>query len=179
MTWITFQNFPGVSEVLRGFQKTSEDFRKFWKIYKSCRKIVLRTFRHFPIFPEEFRSLPKTSDNFRKFLKKVQKCWKVVLGTLRHSPIFPKISRDFRRFSKIFKHFGNLPGCLFVNSPVLFLKFSKEFPNIQQRIPEPLLPVTDRPLNFFMYVINQISNHTFSFNLKLICTRKFFKKVQI
>ena len=72
---------------------------------------------------------------------------------------FTTILRFFRIFPKIFKRFGNLSECLFLHSPVLFHKFFKEFPNIQQRRHEPLLPGTDRP-----------------FNLKLICTRDFFIK---
>ena len=55
----------------------------------------------------------------------------------------PKISEDFPRFA------NNLSECLCLHSRVLFPKFSKEFPNIQQRKHEPLLPVTDRPLNVF------------------------------
>ena len=66
-----------------------------------------------------------------------------------------KISENFRRFPKIFKNLENLSECLFLHSPVLFHTFTKEFPNIQQRRHEPLLPVTGRPLNFFMYVINK------------------------
>ena len=65
----------------------------------------------------------------------------------------PKTTEDLRRFpkiSKIFKNFGNLLECWFLQSPVLFPEFSKEFPSIQQRIYEPLLPVTGRPLIFFM-----------------------------
>ena len=63
-------------------------------------------------------------------------------------PRFPKTSEDFWRFPKIFKNFqnfGNLLECWFLHSPVLFPKFSKEFPNIQQRRHKPLLPVTGRP----------------------------------
>ena len=71
---------------------------------------------------------------------------------------FPKISEDFRRFPKIFKYFGNLSECLFLHSPVLFPKLSKEFPNIQQRRHEPLLPVIDRPLIFSCMLL--VSNHT-------------------
>ena len=83
-------------------------------------------------------------------------------GRLEHfatfSDIFrriPKISEGFRRFSMIFKNFGKLSKFLFLHSPVLFPKFAKEFSNIQQRKHEPLLMVTDRPFNFFMYVINK------------------------
>ena len=87
----------------------------------------MSTLQHFPIFSEDFRRFPKTSEDFRRR---------------------PNIFEDFQNF-------GNLSECLSLNSPVLFPKFSKEFPNIQQRRQEPLLPVTDRPLNFFMYVINK------------------------
>ena len=87
----------------------------------------------------------------------------------------PKTSEDFQKIPKIFKIFGNLSECLFLHSRVLFPKLSKEFPNIQQRRHEPLLPVTDRPLNFSFTLL--ISNHrTFSFNLKLLCTHELFKK---
>ena len=73
----------------------------------------------------------------------------------RRHPKTSDFSEGFRRFPKIFKNFEKLSECLFLHSPVLFPKFSKEFPNIQQRRHEPLLQVTDRPLNFFMYVINK------------------------
>ena len=52
---ITFER--GVSEV----SSISKRFRKFPKIFKNCRKIVLRTFRHFPIFTEDFRRFPTIS----------------------------------------------------------------------------------------------------------------------
>ena len=80
------------------------------------------------------------------------KQFKMLEGRLVH---FATFSDFFRRLPKIFKNFENLSECLFLHSLVLFPKFSKEFPNIQQRRHEPLLPVTDRPLNFFMYVINK------------------------
>ena len=60
---------------------------------------------------------------------------------------FWKISEDFRRFPKILKNFGNLSECLFFALSGAFPKFFKEFPNNQQSRHEPLLPVTDRPLN--------------------------------
>ena len=76
-------------------------------------------------------------------------------GRLQHFATFsdffrrlPKISEDFQRFLKIFKNLGNLSECLYLHSLVLFPKFSKEFPNIQQRRQEPLLPVADRLLIF-------------------------------
>ena len=64
---------------------------------------------------------------------------------------FATFSDIFRRFLRIFKNFGNLSEYLFLLSSVLF----EEFPNSQKRRHEPLLPVTDRPLTFFMYVINK------------------------
>ena len=81
-----------------------------------------------------FRNFPKASEDF---------------------PFFPKISEDFGTFRKIFKNFGNLSECLFFALSGVFPKFSKEFANIQQRRHELLLPVTDRPLIFFMYVVNK------------------------
>ena len=95
-------------------------------------------------------------------------------GRHEHIATFSDFSEDFPRLPKIsenFQNFRNLSECLYLHSSVLFPKFSKEFPNIQQRRHKLLLPVTDRPLNFFMYVIQ-----LFSFNLKLVCTNDFFKK---
>ena len=121
---------------------TSEDFIKKFKMLEG-------RLGHFATFSDFFRRFPKTSEDFRRL---------------------PKISKDFRRFPKIFKNFGNLSECLFLHSPVLFLKLSKEFANIQQRRQEPLLPVTDRPLIFSCMLL--ISNHTtflvqFEINLHL------------
>ena len=76
-------------------------------------------------------------------------------GRLEH---FATFSEFFRRFPKIFKNFGNLSEYFFLHSPVLFPKLSKEFPNIEQRRHEPLLPVTDRPLIFSCMLL--IRNHT-------------------
>ena len=90
-------------------------------------------------------------------------------GRLEH---FATISDFLRRFPIFSEYFRRLPKI----STELFPKFSKEFPNIQQRWHEPLLPVTDRPLNFFMYVINKYIIQLFSFNLKFICTSDFFQK---
>ena len=144
-------NFPRVSEFYRAFPNTSEDFRKFSKIFKNCRKIVSELsdiFRFFPKTSEDFRRLPTISEDFLKI-----HCWNSMLeGRFKH---FATISEVFRTFPKTFKNFGNLLECCFLHCPVLFPKFSKEFTNIQQRRHEPLLPVTDRPLDFFMYVINK------------------------
>ena len=76
-------------------------------------------------------------------LKKIQNTLKVCF---EH---FATFSDFFQRFRKIFKNFGNLSECLNLHS------FSIEFPNTQQRRHESLLPVADRPLNFFMYIINK------------------------
>ena len=101
-------------------------------------------FRNFPKISEDMLRLPMTSDDFRRFHKKLKMLehFATISGFFRRFLIFfrrfPKTSADFRRFSKIFKKVVGM--------------FSKEF---QQRRHEPLLPVTDRPLNFFMYVINK------------------------
>ena len=91
--------------------------------------------------------------------KKIKKCWKVILSILRHLPIFFEDFRFFFRrltqISKDFQKFRKLVGMFILHPPVLFPKFSKEFPNIQERRHEPLLLVTDQPLKFFVYVINK------------------------
>ena len=150
-----------------------------WNVIKNSRKLPI-TFEDFPKISEDIRRLPKTSDDFRRFHKKCKTCWKVVLSTLRHFRFFPKMSEDFRRFQKNFKNFGNLSECLFLYCPVLFPKFSKELPNIRQRRHEPLLPVTDWPLNFFHVCTLLISNHTtFLVQFEINLHSWFFQKVQI
>ena len=122
---------------LRNFPKISEDIRRHPKISDDFRrmhkkfKMLEGRLEHFATFSDFFRRYPKTSEDFRRF---------------------PKTSEDFRRFSKISE------TCLFLHSAAYFLKLSKEFPNIQQRRHEPLLPVTDRPLIFSCMLLK--SNHT-------------------
>ena len=110
---------------------------------------------NFPKIFEDIRRLPKTYEDFRRLpmiSEDFIKSFKMLEGHLEH---FATFSDFFRRFPKIFKNSGKLSECLSLHSLVLFPKFFKEFPNIQQRRHEPLLPVTDQPLNFFMYVINK------------------------
>ena len=143
----TFSNFsrrlPKISEDLREFPKISKKFQKCWKVILSTLRKISEIFRRFPKTSEDFRRLQMISEDFIKNGRKV------VLTSLQYFLIF---SEDFRRFPKVF---GNLSECLFLHSPVLLPKLSKEFPNIQLRRDDPLLPVTDRPLNFFMYVSNK------------------------
>ena len=122
---------------LRNFLKISEDIRRvpkssddFRRMHKKFKMLEGRL-EHFATFSDFFRRYPKTSEDFRRL---------------------PKTSEDFRRFSKISE------TCLLLHSAALFLKLSKEFPNIQQRRHEPLLPVTDRPLIFSCMLLK--SNHT-------------------
>ena len=131
----TFRHFPIFSEELRKFPKTSDSFRRLKTIQK-CWKIVLSILRQFQKFSEDFRRLPIISENFLKKSKMLE-------GRFEHFATFSDFSEDFRRLPKISKNFGHLSECLFLHSPVLLPKFSKEFPNIKQRRHEPLPPVTD------------------------------------
>ena len=90
---------------------------------------------------KDFRRLPMISeDQFKK----------IQIMRVGRVKDFATISKIFRRFPKILKNFGNFLECWVLQSPVLFAKFSKEFPNIRQRPRrhEPLFPVTNRPLIF-------------------------------
>ena len=78
-------------------------------------------------------------------------------GHLEHFATFSDFFRRLPKISEDFKNF-DLSDCLFLYSPVLFPKLSKEFPNIEQRRHEPLFPVTDQPLIFSCMLL--ISNHT-------------------
>ena len=81
-------------------------------------------------------------------------------GCFKHFAKNSEFSEDIRRLPKIygaFEKFRKLVGILVLHSLVLFPKFSREFPSIQQRRHESLtlLPVTNRSLIFFMYVVNK------------------------
>ena len=94
--------------------------------------------RRFPNIPEHFLRFPKIFKN----------CRKIALRTFR---FFPKTSADFQNFQK-------LVGILVFTLSGIFPEFSKEFPKIQQRRHELLLPVTDRPVFFSCMLL--IRNHT-------------------
>ena len=118
-------NIKKFSEGFWSFLSISKHFQKFPKIFKNCRKIVLRTFRHFLFFSEDFRKFLKTSDNFWRFFSKIQKCWKVILSTsfVTNFWNFPKISEDIRWFHKFFfKCWKAVLSTLWH-----FLNFSKDF----------------------------------------------------
>ena len=67
---------------------------------------------------------------------------------------FPKTSEDFRKFFKILETCWNV---CFALSGAFSKVFLKNFQTFQQMIREPLLLVANRPLNFFMYIVNKQS----------------------
>ena len=114
-------------------------------------------FKHFATFSGIFRRLPMIFEDLRK----IKNAGRSFLALCDSLPIFPKTSEDFGRLPKISENFQNIPkipetcwNVCFLHSPVLSSKFSKEFPNIQQRRHKLLLPVT----NFSCMLL--ISNHT-------------------
>ena len=114
--------------------------------------------RRFPNIPEHFLRFPKIFKN----------CRKIALRTFR---FFPKTSADFQNFQK-------LVGILVFTLFGIFPEFSKEFPKIQQRRHELLLPVTDRPVFFFHVCYEYVIIRLFSFKMKFIHTSEFLKKYQ-
>ena len=149
----TFQHFLIFSEEFWRFLKTSDNF---WRLKKI--KMLESHFKHIGTISKFVQRFSKTSEDFQWFPKISRNSenagrsfwalcdifWFFQKTSVWRFPKTSKISEDFQKF-------GNLSQCLFLFSLVIFPKFSKEFPNSQQRRHELLhvLLVTDQPLFFF------------------------------
>ena len=107
----------------------TEDFQWFLKMFKNCRKIILRTFQHFLIFSEEFWRFLKTSNNFWRLKKnKMLESHFKHIGTIsKFVQRFSKTSEDFQWFPKISRNSENAGRSFLIFSKDFSLKVSKDF----------------------------------------------------